>query len=290
MVFARNLFCRETGTCVKPRSAIGRKVPSSAGRGGRPLIGVNCDLPFSGAQRLLTERRLIAAEGRSREQGKKGFLQTIVGRSKTHIHVVILHEMKRPRFNGNILAIFSPFKRSRLIAVLNLKCVRFSFETKKLHNNLRMALDKHFFFQLFMLSSLAVSVSSTFMQMFSDCINFLVFTEAPFMGAHLNRQPLPIERLSHSTGATRWRKQYLKCLKVGIIFNNHVLRIRAKLECPFSSYVSVTVLFVSADKTKIRLCKCICFGWNNQNIPQMGEWQCFVNKQIDFWSASNDSL
>lgn len=98
------------------------------------------------------------------------------------------------------------------------------------------------------------------MQMSSDRINFIVFTEETFKGAHINRQPLPIERLSHSTGATRWRKQYLKCLKVGIIFNNHVLRIREKLECPLSSYVSAPVLFPSAEKTKIRLCKCVYFG------------------------------
>lgn len=38
-VFARNLFCRETGTCTAPAVAIGRKAPPSAGRGGKTVIG-----------------------------------------------------------------------------------------------------------------------------------------------------------------------------------------------------------------------------------------------------------
>lgn len=40
-VFARNLFCRESGTCTAPAIAIGREAPPSAGRGGTTVIGPN---------------------------------------------------------------------------------------------------------------------------------------------------------------------------------------------------------------------------------------------------------
>lgn len=45
-VFARNLFCRERGTCAALALAIGREVPPSAGRVRRTVIGLKTDALF----------------------------------------------------------------------------------------------------------------------------------------------------------------------------------------------------------------------------------------------------